>query len=47
MRRLLIAVAESIRDTGTVVPGDLLGAFSRHYEPARGFGGGMKLAIRV
>jgi poly(ADP-ribose) glycohydrolase ARH3 len=44
---MFIAVAESIRDTGTIVPADLLRAFSRHYEPARGFGRGMKLAIRA
>ncbi len=44
---MFIAVAESIRDTGTIVPADLLRAFARHYEPARGFGRGMKLAIRA
>lgn len=44
---MIIAVAESIRDAGTIVPETLLMAFSRRYEPARGFGRGMKLAIQA
>ncbi len=44
---MFIAVAESIRDCGTVSPIGLLEALSRRYEPARGFGRGMKLALRA
>jgi poly(ADP-ribose) glycohydrolase ARH3 len=44
---MFISVAESIRDYGTVSPVGLLTAFSRRYEPARGFGRGMKLALRA
>lgn len=44
---MFIAVAESIRDCGTVSPVGLLEALSRRYEPARGFGRGMKLALRA
>jgi poly(ADP-ribose) glycohydrolase ARH3 len=40
-----IAVAESIRETGTVNPVNLLSKLRAHYEPARGFGRGMKLAL--
>ncbi|APR78712.1 putative hydrolase [Minicystis rosea] len=40
-----IAVAESIVATGTVDPEHLLGRFQAHYEPARGFGRGMKIAL--
>ena len=45
--RMFIALAEAIRDTGTVSPTHVLSAFSNRYEPARGFGRGMKLAIRA
>src|SRR4051812_7320872 len=44
---MFIALAESIRDTGTVSPEHVLGAFVARYEPARGFGRGMKLALRA
>jgi poly(ADP-ribose) glycohydrolase ARH3 len=44
---MFVALAESIRDTGTVSPVHLLTAFSNRYEPARGFGRGMKLAINA
>jgi poly(ADP-ribose) glycohydrolase ARH3 len=44
---MFIALAESIRDTGTVAPVHLLQTLSSRYEPARGFGRGMKLAIRA
>lgn len=44
---MVIAVAESIRDTGGIDPRALLGSFSARYEPARGFGRGMKLALRA
>ena len=42
-----IAVAESLVAAGTVDPEHLLHSFSAHYEPARGFGRGMKLALRA
>lgn len=42
-----IAVAESIRDAGTIEPISVLEALARRYEPARGFGRGMKLALRA
>jgi len=42
-----IAVAESIVATGTVDPEHLLRRFADHYEPARGFGRGMKLALQA
>jgi len=44
---MFIALAESIRDTGTVAPTRVLQALTARYEPARGFGRGMKLAIRA
>jgi poly(ADP-ribose) glycohydrolase ARH3 len=44
---MFIAVAESIRASGTVSPVGVLEALSRRYEPARGFGRGMKLALRA
>lgn len=44
---MFIATAESIRETGSVSPEGLLRAFARRYEPARGFGRGMKLAIQA
>lgn len=44
---MFLALAESIRDCSTVSPVGLLEALSRTYEPARGFGRGMKLAIRA
>lgn len=44
---MFVAVAESICEVGTIVPEALLGAFARRYEPARGFGRGMKMAIRA
>jgi poly(ADP-ribose) glycohydrolase ARH3 len=44
---MFIALAESIRDCATVSPVGLLEALSRAYEPARGFGRGMKLALRA
>ncbi|MEP7123736.1 MAG: ADP-ribosylglycohydrolase family protein [Byssovorax sp.] len=42
-----IAVAESLVAAGTVDPEHLLHRFAAHYEPARGFGRGMKLALRA
>lgn len=42
-----IAVAESIVTVGTVDPEHLLHRFAAHYEPARGFGRGMKLALQA
>src|SRR4051812_48582495 len=42
---MAIAVAESLLATGTIVPVHLLTAFRARYEPARGFGRGMKLAF--
>lgn len=42
-----IAVAESIRDAGTIAPVAVLEALAQRYEPARGFGRGMKLALRA
>jgi poly(ADP-ribose) glycohydrolase ARH3 len=42
-----IAVAESIAAAGTINPEHLLHRFAAHYEPARGFGRGMKLALRA
>jgi poly(ADP-ribose) glycohydrolase ARH3 len=40
---MTIALAESLREVGTVDPTRLLARFRSHYEPARGFGRGMKL----
>lgn len=42
---MTIALAESLRDTRTIDPLALLTRFRAHYEPARGFGRGMKLAF--
>ena len=42
-----IAVAESIRGVESVAPVPLLEALARRYEPARGFGRGMKHALRA
>ena len=42
---MTIALAESLREAGTVEPTHLLANFRAHYEPARGFGRGMKLAL--
>lgn len=42
---MFIAIAESLRDTGTVHPVSVLSKLAAHYEPARGFGRGMKLAL--
>lgn len=42
---MTIALAESLRDTRTIDPQALLMRFRAHYEPARGFGRGMKLAF--
>lgn len=44
---MCIAVAEALRDAGTVAPTSMLDALARRYEPARGFGKGMKLAVRA
>lgn len=44
---MCIAAVECLRDAGTVVPDAMLDALARHYEPARGFGKGMKLAVRA
>jgi poly(ADP-ribose) glycohydrolase ARH3 len=42
---MVLACAEALASVGTIEPTALLRAFVRHYEPARGFGRGMKLAI--
>lgn len=42
---MTIALVESLLETGTIVPACLLARFQAHYEPARGFGRGMKLAL--
>jgi poly(ADP-ribose) glycohydrolase ARH3 len=42
-----IAVAESIVAAGTVAPEHILRRLAAHYEPARGFGRGMKLALEA
>jgi poly(ADP-ribose) glycohydrolase ARH3 len=42
---MVIAVAESLVQRSTVDPAHLLGRFEARYEPARGFGRGMKLAL--
>lgn len=42
-----IAVAESLVARGTIDPEHLLRRFAVHYEPARGFGRGMKLALQA
>jgi len=42
---MLVACAESLRSAGTVEPKSLLEALAEHYEPARGFGHGMKIAL--
>ncbi len=42
---MTIALAESLRDARTIDPQALLRRFRAHYEPARGFGRGMKLAF--
>lgn len=42
---MVVAVAESIADAATVDPEDLFHRFLARYEPARGFGRGMKLAL--
>lgn len=44
---MFIAVAESLQRSGTVAPEALLDDLARRYEPARGFGRGMKLALRA
>jgi poly(ADP-ribose) glycohydrolase ARH3 len=44
---MLIALAESILESGTVSPVSFLQSLACHYEPARGFGRGMKLALRA
>ena len=44
---MFIAVAESLREVGTIEPSRLLDAMARRYEPARGFGRGMKIALRA
>ncbi|WP_437989191.1 ADP-ribosylglycohydrolase family protein [Sorangium sp. So ce145] len=42
---MTIALAESLREAGTIDPVHLLTRFRAHYEPARGFGRGMKRAL--
>jgi poly(ADP-ribose) glycohydrolase ARH3 len=42
---MFVALAESLRDNGTVIPEHVLRRLQAHYEPARGFGRGMKLAL--
>ena len=44
---MFIAVAETLRDTGTIEPIQLLTRLASHYEPARGFGRGTKLALKA
>jgi len=44
---MFIALAETIRDCSTVHPRFFLAAVSRRYEPARGFGRGMKIALQA
>jgi poly(ADP-ribose) glycohydrolase ARH3 len=44
---MLLACAESLVGMGTVEPVSLLDSLARHYEPARGFGRGMKMAVRA
>jgi poly(ADP-ribose) glycohydrolase ARH3 len=42
---MIIAVAQSLLSARTIEPVNLLQHFARSYEPARGFGRGMKIAI--
>jgi poly(ADP-ribose) glycohydrolase ARH3 len=42
---MTIALAESLAETGTITPSHLLARMRARYEPARGFGRGMKLAF--
>jgi poly(ADP-ribose) glycohydrolase ARH3 len=42
---MLIATAESLSAAGTIEPVSLLRALDARYEPARGFGRGMKMAL--
>ncbi len=42
---MVLACAEALTSCGTIEPVELLRAVARRYEPARGFGRGMKIAI--
>lgn len=42
---MTIALAESLSETKTITPTDVLAKMRKRYEPARGFGHGMKLAF--
>lgn len=42
---MLLACCEALTEAGTVEPRTLLRAFADRYEPARGFGRGMKIAL--